>query len=227
MKVKEVFAGESENEFDVDDPDEVEEYSEDEWAPSVAVCLVNTCFICFQDKKKIFKFQIFQVKTPGKRKRQLRNTSARRKTAKTTDEEDEDDEDEGDEDKDGEDEDEDDEIEDDEDDDEEEIIPPKKRGPKPKKPASTKGRERALKTKAKKELEDIKEEVIIVEDEEEEEENDEDEEEEEETFNQGPNDKPSEEFTVCNLHFHFIFICQHLISNFVKFKMLAWCIRCS
>lgn len=39
MKSKEVVAGDSENEFDVDEPEEVA--SEDEWAPTTAV----VCFI--------------------------------------------------------------------------------------------------------------------------------------------------------------------------------------
>lgn len=37
MKSKEVVAGDSENEFEVDEPEEVD-HSDDEWAPSAAVC---------------------------------------------------------------------------------------------------------------------------------------------------------------------------------------------
>lgn len=43
MKSKDVVAGESENEFDVDEPEELSENSDgDEWAPSTAVCVTNT-----------------------------------------------------------------------------------------------------------------------------------------------------------------------------------------
>jgi len=41
MKSKEVLvAGDSENEFEVDEPEEVG--SEDEWAPAATVCVTNT-----------------------------------------------------------------------------------------------------------------------------------------------------------------------------------------
>jgi len=40
MKSKEVVAGDSENEFEVDEPEEVN--SDDEWAPTAAViCFIN------------------------------------------------------------------------------------------------------------------------------------------------------------------------------------------
>lgn len=39
MKSKEVVAGDSDNEFDVDEPEEVA--SEEEWAPAPAVCFSN------------------------------------------------------------------------------------------------------------------------------------------------------------------------------------------
>lgn len=61
MKSKEVVAGDSENEFEVDEPEEVGDHSDDEWAPS-AVCFVNTCFICFLDKKKYLSFIFFRPK---------------------------------------------------------------------------------------------------------------------------------------------------------------------
>jgi hypothetical protein len=38
MKSKEVVADDSENEFEVDEPEEVDDHSDDEWAPSAAVC---------------------------------------------------------------------------------------------------------------------------------------------------------------------------------------------
>lgn len=41
MKSKEVIAGDSENEFEVDDPEEVGDHSDDDWNPSAAVCLIN------------------------------------------------------------------------------------------------------------------------------------------------------------------------------------------
>lgn len=37
MKNKEMIADDSENEFEVDEPEEVDQ-SDDEWAPSAAVC---------------------------------------------------------------------------------------------------------------------------------------------------------------------------------------------
>lgn len=43
MKSKEVVAGDSDNEFDVDEPEEVA--SEEEWAPAPAVCFSNAVFI--------------------------------------------------------------------------------------------------------------------------------------------------------------------------------------
>lgn len=40
MKTKEAVAvgGDSENEFEVDEPEEVDDHSDDEWAPNAAVC---------------------------------------------------------------------------------------------------------------------------------------------------------------------------------------------
>jgi len=41
MKSKEVVAGDSENEFEVDEPEEVADHSDDEWAPTAAVCFIR------------------------------------------------------------------------------------------------------------------------------------------------------------------------------------------
>lgn len=41
MKSKEVVTGDSENEFEVDEPEEVGDHSDDEWAPTAAVCLIG------------------------------------------------------------------------------------------------------------------------------------------------------------------------------------------
>lgn len=68
MKSKEVVADDSENEFEVDEPEEVDDHSDDEWAPSAA------------------------TKTPGKRGRPARNTPGKKKKQKTTDEDDDDEE---------------------------------------------------------------------------------------------------------------------------------------
>ncbi|XP_050537627.1 uncharacterized protein LOC126903495 [Daktulosphaira vitifoliae] len=69
MKSKDVVAGDSENEFEVDEPEEVDDHSDDEWAPSAA------------------------AKSPGKRGRPTRAVAARKKAkTKSTDEDDEDEE---------------------------------------------------------------------------------------------------------------------------------------
>ncbi|XP_015369166.1 PREDICTED: ABC transporter F family member 4-like isoform X2 [Diuraphis noxia] len=66
MKSKEVVAGDSENEFEVDEPEEVGDHSDDEWAPTAA------------------------AKTPGKRGRPAKSTPAsRKKKQKVSDDEDE------------------------------------------------------------------------------------------------------------------------------------------
>jgi len=46
MKSKEVVAGDSENEFEVDEPEEVGDHSDDEWAPTAAVCFIS--IICYE-----------------------------------------------------------------------------------------------------------------------------------------------------------------------------------
>ncbi|CAI6373033.1 unnamed protein product [Macrosiphum euphorbiae] len=63
MKSKKVQAGDSENEFDVDDPEEVGEYSEDKSTSTAA------------------------AKTLGKRRRPAKSTPARNKTSKVSDDE--------------------------------------------------------------------------------------------------------------------------------------------
>lgn len=45
MKSKEVVAGDSENEFEVDEPEEVADHSDDEWAPTAAVCFIRV--LCY------------------------------------------------------------------------------------------------------------------------------------------------------------------------------------
>lgn len=66
MKSKEVVAGDSENEFEVDEPEEVGDHSDDEWAPTAA------------------------AKTPGKRGRPAKSTPAsKKKKPKVSDDEDE------------------------------------------------------------------------------------------------------------------------------------------
>ncbi|XP_022180724.1 nucleolin-like [Myzus persicae] len=66
MKSKEVVAGDSENEFEVDEPEEVGDHSDDEWAPTAA------------------------AKTAGKRGRPSKSTPAsRKKKPKVSDDEDE------------------------------------------------------------------------------------------------------------------------------------------
>ncbi|KAE9524882.1 hypothetical protein AGLY_014932 [Aphis glycines] len=65
MKSKEVVAGDSENEFEVDEPEEVADHSDDEWAPTAA------------------------TKTPGKRGRPAKNTPGRKKKQKVSEDEDE------------------------------------------------------------------------------------------------------------------------------------------
>ncbi|XP_060863127.1 ABC transporter F family member 4-like [Metopolophium dirhodum] len=66
MKSKEVVAGDSENEFEVDEPEEVGDHSDDEWAPTAA------------------------AKTPGKRGRPAKSAPAsKKKKPKVSDDEDE------------------------------------------------------------------------------------------------------------------------------------------
>ncbi|KAL4132451.1 hypothetical protein QTP88_009596 [Uroleucon formosanum] len=66
MKSKEVVAGDSENEFEVDEPEEVGDHSDDEWAPTAA------------------------AKTPGKRGRPAKSTPAsKKKKPKVSEDEDE------------------------------------------------------------------------------------------------------------------------------------------
>lgn len=83
MKSKDVVAGDSENEYEVDEPEELSDNSDgDEWAPSTAVCMqfINEC--------TVFYSNIFQVKTPGKRGRPAK-TPGRKKKKASEDEEDE------------------------------------------------------------------------------------------------------------------------------------------
>ncbi|XP_050432029.1 nucleolin-like [Adelges cooleyi] len=71
MKSKDIVAGDSENEFDVDEPEEVDDHSDDEWAPSAA------------------------AKSPGKRGRPTRAVAARKKAkTRSTDEDEEEEEEE-------------------------------------------------------------------------------------------------------------------------------------
>lgn len=65
MKSKEVVAGDSENEFEVDEPEEVVDHSDDEWAPTAA------------------------AKTPGKRGRPAKGTPGRKKKPKISEDDDE------------------------------------------------------------------------------------------------------------------------------------------
>jgi len=47
IKSKKVQAGDSENEFDVDDPEEVGEYSEDKSISTAAVCFI-IIILCYE-----------------------------------------------------------------------------------------------------------------------------------------------------------------------------------
>lgn len=44
MKSKEVIAVDSENEFEVDEPEDVGDHSDDDWNPNAAVCYINISF---------------------------------------------------------------------------------------------------------------------------------------------------------------------------------------
>jgi len=48
MKSKKLLASESKNEFYVDEPEEVGEYSEDEWTPAAVVCFISNIILCYE-----------------------------------------------------------------------------------------------------------------------------------------------------------------------------------
>lgn len=50
MKTKDAVAvsDDSENEFEVDEPEEVDDHSDDEWAPSAAVCVYSFYYIILE-----------------------------------------------------------------------------------------------------------------------------------------------------------------------------------
>lgn len=62
MKSKEVVAGDSDNEFDVDEPEEVA--SEEEWAPAPAVCFSNAVSLRTNLLSILWKF-VFRPKNVG------------------------------------------------------------------------------------------------------------------------------------------------------------------
>lgn len=58
MKSKEVVAGDSENEFEVDEPEEVADHSDDDWAPAAAVSLLLLCKLINFTLLKLFRLKL-------------------------------------------------------------------------------------------------------------------------------------------------------------------------